>query len=244
MMKNEEIVNYVLNKIPNILAIYLSGSRLNKLDCTDTDYDLYVITADPLAHLMTGRFRKNETHYPASEENANEIQVKVMSLRKFHNLIVKSNYNVLELLSAQPLYVSKDYEELNTWLNSKEGILTVSQINVPRFVSSILGYSKQVEREIQNGHQHRYKSLANQLKGVYYSKQLLKYGYLKNICLRNTEMYDIKNKHDMTQQQMLNRLHASVAELEEIFDSLGPFENKNAELLLAKFAPTVQKTFY
>ncbi|WP_143464111.1 DNA polymerase beta superfamily protein [Levilactobacillus enshiensis] len=84
------------NVTTKVLAVYLSGSRLNGLADKNSDTDYYVVTEPEFDDLIFNRRKGKQDH--------GEIDFKQVDLFQFVNLIYKSNPNVLELFYKKPLY--------------------------------------------------------------------------------------------------------------------------------------------
>ncbi|WP_334427200.1 MULTISPECIES: DNA polymerase beta superfamily protein [unclassified Levilactobacillus] len=120
MELTKETLTYLKRQSPNrILAVYLSGSRLNNLADEDSDTDYYVVTEPEFDSLIFNRRKGKQNH--------NEIDFKQVDLFQFVNSIYKSNPNVLELFYKQPLYVNPMFIRMSEFLSeNKDRLLTLN----------------------------------------------------------------------------------------------------------------------
>lgn len=178
-MKNEEIIELIQEALPDrkVCTILLSGSRLNRIDNKNSDYDLYVIVADKKEELLTkNRYSKQKVIF----DNKNTtFDLKIMSQTKFLNTILKMNFNTFELLYQKPIYnISEDtvfsYLKNNRSLLFQKGFYS-------EMIPSVRGYARREQKQLMNGRVNS-KNIIQIMKGTWYIYQLLN-DNVENMCV-------------------------------------------------------------
>lgn len=124
-----------------VLAIYLTGSRLNNLHTEDSDVDLYVILKQNKRNLVLGNLK--------SKEKVGDKNYKAMELAKFFQLLYKTNPNLLEIIFKRPLYASDEYKELGDFIYDNR--VEIVSMNTSRYFSSAYHMAKNNYNKVKNG---------------------------------------------------------------------------------------------
>lgn len=174
-----KLVDFVLKKMEEenkkVEMILLSGSRLNNLHLEDSDYDLFIITESTLDELLNTNARYSTTKKLGHFENV-EVEAKIMSMVKFFEVIKKTNFNTLELFTAQPMYLNDDSIKLFR-LFTKPYQRAMCNNNVERMISSVSGYAKANLKKMSTN-KNKWKDTVQCFKGYEYLKQITLLGYI------------------------------------------------------------------
>ena len=123
-----------------IIAVYLTGSRLRNLHNADSDYDVYVITKPSRENLLSGK-------HLSTQINLNEpykIDLHCLDVLQLRQELLKGSINMLEMLVSEPIYLEdSDFIRLTT--------LNLVDINPEKTIKSLLGMAKSVSKSIEKG---------------------------------------------------------------------------------------------
>lgn len=137
-MDTRDLILKIKNTIPNyIFSIYLTGSQLTNSPSKDSDVDVYAIIQPTLY---------NQIHHiseivsvETSTENTT-IQIKLLTLPKYFQIMFKSNHTTLELLEAKPIYTAPEFKEFTDYLFENQYLR--HHINLKFARDGLLGESK------------------------------------------------------------------------------------------------------
>lgn len=127
----------------DILAIFLTGSRLKNLETENSDYDFYCITRTSEEDIIFNR--RNSIEFPLKSVAG---EVKSMSLHAFALLLYKSSPNILHLFFKDPLYLHADFFEFDAFLYNN--LHRLFQLNKDRLFGSIAGQMKNDMKYMEN----------------------------------------------------------------------------------------------
>lgn len=213
MTKEElnDIIQSTKNEIPNVLAIYLTGSRLNNLNTRDTDFDLIVIIRESAQHLITGGLNRQTKDFKTPFDR--EINTKIYSGTQLARLLIKPTPNTVEIFYKKPIYVHNDFLKIANELYSDDyqrNLLSSDQRNFLNAVFSKLINSKKYLEKNSLSNFKLVKDIVQTLKFFRYANELLNFGNLCSVekpselelelkkrsynqIISNTELLDILN---------------------------------------------------
>lgn len=183
-------------------AVYISGSTLNEINIRENDIDMYVFVEPQLHEIILGNRYSTELKYefPAPSSGTIKLELKVMDVLKMVELLEKSNPNVLELFSRHAVYKSKFFEPIENSLFVQDEI-NLTQIDIKRFLASIIGQNKQFGKTIDrlvvepmniDLYRRLVKMGLNQLKFRTYIDQIIRYQRIDPDMSSNLKMVSIK----------------------------------------------------
>ncbi|WP_407886002.1 nucleotidyltransferase domain-containing protein [Levilactobacillus sp. N40-8-2] len=133
MKLSNKLLKYFQEQLPTkVLAIYLSGSRLNDLADENSDTDYYVVTEPEFDSLIFNQRKGKQNH--------GEIDFKQVDLFQFVNSIYKSNPNVLELFYKEPLYTDELFTMMAGFLHKNRDDLL--KLNPDHWQKACMGQMK------------------------------------------------------------------------------------------------------
>lgn len=141
-MAIKEILESEKNK-GDILAIFLTGSRLKNLETENSDYDFYCITRTSEEDIIFNR--RNSIEFSLKSVAG---EVKSMSVHAFALLLYKSSPNILHLFFKDALYLHADFFEFDALLHNN--LQQLFQLNKDRLFGSIAGQMKNDMKYMEN----------------------------------------------------------------------------------------------
>lgn len=90
----------ILNAIPNVIAIYLTGSRLRHLEVVNSDTDYYVITSPTSDSLLEAKVISKVVKID------DELDCQVWDVLQFNKIVHKCNMNLIEMIEEEPLFTN------------------------------------------------------------------------------------------------------------------------------------------
>ena len=208
------LLDKVLAQVPNVQAVYLSGSRLNHLNVAPTDYDLFIITKPTMKSIMTGQ---HYVHHATVEAMGQMADGKIYDTLKFLDVMVKTNPNTVELFYQAPLFVTSEFEPIAKRLQTTEMHRKMLAFNPTNFVHAVGGQVKQEGKSFQLGNvplKRQTKIVVQTSKFERYFSELLTDGVLKSV-LEPTE-----HERDLRRQSLSLEKRLDSKESSHVLDQL------------------------
>lgn len=214
-------------------AIYLSGSHLNGLAVSNTDYDVMVILAPTEQAILTGK------HYAGQvdlEQDGVAIDAKVYDTLKLVDMYINTNPNIVELFYREPIYTSPEFAPIAEWFASDDMKRYGLRIGSERFVKSVGGQVSQMRKTLANKDiKHQAKAVVQASKFTRYLREYLHNGILTSVMTptplelktrrRGEELRDFNPNTDAVKafslelQVQLDQLDAIVSDYTTRFDA-------------------------
>lgn len=194
--EEEDVISSVLKKVNNVLAIYLSGSRLNRFNLVKTDYDLLIIIKENAHHLITGGLNRRRENFNTEKFNI-PIDAKVYSGTQFARLIIKPTPVSLEPLFMKPLYVSEDFQKNADLLYSDEFQKELLHNDMNNFFKASFSFLRSLEHVVEEPGFTIWKESKSMLQAMKYFRYLddiIQYGTLKTVRTPTVEELAFKKK--------------------------------------------------
>lgn len=133
-----EVVELIKKKTNhNVLALFLSGSKLNKLNTLETpDTDYIAIVHDLAIDILHNKTYSHQ--FIDTLSNENKVDIKVYDTRKLLNLIEKSNFNLLETFNQKPIWT--DDSNLGKEFYKDDFVKLLNDWNLNNLIRSSKGF--------------------------------------------------------------------------------------------------------
>lgn len=233
-MLSQDFINYLSNHFRRkVKTVYLSGSEVNGLKVKGTqDKDLFVFVQDDKRDILKNKMFSKQSQL---EYQGVLYDVKAYDLRKLYSLLIKSNFNVLELFGEQPLYAEKC--NLNNYLSESSNWKKLASFNLESLIHSLDGMTASILKRIDKSKiesKEGIKSLVQAIKCQIYLESLFKCFYL----FSESVPFDLKvADYIVTKHISLKELkesaydnHLSKNELEECLSKLKSLVSNNESL--------------
>ena len=194
--EEEDVISSVLKKVNNVLAIYLSGSRLNQFNLVKTDYDLLIIIKENAHHLITGGLNRRRENFSTEKFNI-PIDAKVYSGTQFARLIIKPTPVSLEPLFMKPLYVAKEFKQNADLLYSDEYQKKLLNNDMNNFFKASFSVLRGLEHALENPGFTIWKEAKGMLQVMKYFRYLddiIQFGTLKTVRNPTKQELEFKKK--------------------------------------------------
>lgn len=133
-----KLTNKIINTIPNhVYAIYLTGSQLTNSASDTSDYDVYTVIEPNLYNQIHNINEVNTIN--TSIENKN-LQIKLLTIPMYFQMMFKSNFRTLELFEAKPIYASSEFKRFSDYLYENRQLRY--NVNLQFTKDSLIGQSK------------------------------------------------------------------------------------------------------
>ena len=199
----QEIVQEIREKIPNLVLLYLTGSRLTGTQNDGSDYDFYAFTTSNKSEFVL-RDRNKGTTY-----RGNNYEIKCFDVTHLFVLLRKTNPNVIELFFNPPIYANGYFHIMSTLIHRDREKLPY--INEKHFVASSVGMIKSnLSRispdKVYKGSGSFGKELFNLIKAYRYGLAVANKTSLEEEISKINQYLYIKNTKDYD-QNLLNRIN-------------------------------------
>ena len=148
-----------------IIAVYLTGSRLRNLNDTQSDFDVYVITKPTRDEILSGQHLSTQIKVSGH----NDIDIHCLDLLQLRKELLKGSITLLEMLSSEPIFLEDiDFAKITG--------LPLIEINPEKTIKSVLGMSKSVSKAIEKGKRLKDASLIVHFANLL--RQYITHGYI------------------------------------------------------------------
>lgn len=129
----------------HVLAVYLSGSKLNGLSTNDSDTDLIAIVEDTPKEIMTGQpySKQKVINFTFDNQTTVHFDIKIYGVTQVWRMICKGNPNFIETFMEQPLAFDIA-DPFTMTLMDKQTHNEILHYNIPQFFRSCLGMANSV----------------------------------------------------------------------------------------------------
>lgn len=199
-----------------IIAVYLTGSRLRALNNAQSDFDVYVITKPIRDAILSGQYLSTQIKVTGHTD----IDIHCLDLLQLRKELLKGSITLLEMLSSEPIFLKDiDFAKITG--------LPLIEINPEKTIKSVLGMSKSVSKAIEKGKRLKDASLI-----VHYANLLRQYitrGYIFDV--EATDNVKEWRKHVDQTQVLLESKNFTAANKEAILQTeKSKFEDISREI--------------
>lgn len=130
----QKIVNDIEKKIPNLVLLYLTGSRLTGTNNPNSDYDFYAFTISTKKDFVLSDRNKVKIY------KGENYEIKCFDITHLFSLLKKTNPNFIEIFFNRPVFAGTYFSTLSEMLYQHRELL--SSMDAKHFVGSCVGMIK------------------------------------------------------------------------------------------------------
>lgn len=188
----DKVIQSVLNKLQDeypkyhLAGLYISGSRLNRLNTHDSDFDFYAFIQVRDIDLLTGRVLAKDLSLDLGQNNgvAYKADIKVYDQRQLYKMLSKSNPSTIELFAEAPIYLDMTYGELYVSLSETNNRQYLQDANPQAFINAVGGMLNSERYQLLKQKKRSLKDLSLMAKYLDYLDSFV-HDTLINVDMRN-----------------------------------------------------------
>lgn len=129
-----------------LIAVYWTGSRVNELENTESDYDVIAITD------VTSQDLLEQNSYRTTIKTRlykKDLEIKVLDIVSLYQSLVKSNWILLEALSQRSITTDPNFQVLFRSLSNSNWLISSCP---SRYAKAAIGQSLAIKHRIETHH--------------------------------------------------------------------------------------------